>query len=89
MSALNPALVSVLAELDPPTMYPAEFTAAGAAKHSHRCQSTFGRHDWNCHRCVELMLGAAPRNGWQHEYFARKLRQQQRSFDFPQEQNQP
>jgi hypothetical protein len=63
-------------------MYPKETTAEGVTKHSRRCQSTFGRRDWNCHRCVELLLGAAPRNGWQHEYFARKLRQVQRSFNF-------
>jgi hypothetical protein len=80
--SLLPALVDrLLRDADP--MYPPEFTVAGASKHSRRCQSTFGRRDWCCHRCVELILGAAPRDGWQHEYFARKLRQVQRSFNFP------
>jgi hypothetical protein len=64
-------------------MYPPEFTAGGISKHSRHCKSTFGRRDWDCHRCVALLLGAAPRDGWQHEYFARKLRRRQRSFDFP------
>lgn len=63
-------------------MYPQELNDDGTTKHSRHCRACFGRKDWNCHRCVELVLGAAPRNGWQHEYFARKLRQVQRSFNF-------
>lgn len=68
--------------VDPDAMYEPEFTAAGAAKHSRHCKALFARRDWNCHRCVELVLGAAPRDGWQHEYFARKLRKAQRSFNW-------
>lgn len=61
-------------------MYRQEFNQDGTTKHSRSCQSAFGRRDWNCHRCVELLRGAAPRKGWQHEYFAKKLRQAQRSL---------
>jgi hypothetical protein len=41
-------------------------------KHSIDCNMAFGRKDPNCPRCVELLQGAAPRAGWQKDYFARK-----------------
>jgi formamidopyrimidine-DNA glycosylase len=77
---IAPLITGLLRDGD--TMYARELNANGTTKHSRHCQSTFGRRDWNCHRCVELILGAAPRDGWQHEYFARKLRQAQRSFSW-------
>lgn len=61
-------------------MYPREVTLQGVTVHSRYCQRTPRRHDWNCYRCVDLMRGAAPRKGWQHDYFARKLNQVQRRF---------
>lgn len=61
-------------------MYPQELNHDGTTKHSRRCQAAFGRKDWSCHRCAELMRGAAPRKGWQREYFSRKLREHQRTF---------
>jgi hypothetical protein len=78
--AIIPALLRDAGDAD--LMYPKELNGNGTTKHSKKCQATFDRKDWKCHRCVELILGAAPRNGWQHEYFARKLRQVQRSFNF-------
>lgn len=62
-------------------MYRKETTENGFTKHSRQCQATFVRRDWNCHRCVELLLEEAPRGGWQHEYFAKKL-QVQRLLEF-------
>lgn len=61
-------------------LYPREVTLKGQTVHSRYCQRTPRRYDWNCERCIELMRGAAPRHGWQHEYFARKFNQVQRHF---------
>jgi hypothetical protein len=61
-----------------PEMYPREANQDGTTRHSKHCLATFSRRDWRCHRCCELMLGAAPRKGWQREYFQRKLNQVQR-----------
>lgn len=33
-------------------------------KHSDGCRRAFANHDPACHRCRELMSGAAPRRGW-------------------------
>jgi hypothetical protein len=79
--AIQPSLLRELVSQE--TMYRPEFNQDGTAKHSRHCMATFARRDWDCHRCVELLMGAAPRNGWQREYFARKLRQNQRSLMFP------
>jgi hypothetical protein len=62
----------------PYKMYPREFNLDGTTKHSRHCGMAFGRYDWDCHRCIELINNAAPRKGWQQEYFARKLAQVQR-----------
>ena len=43
-------------------------------KHSPDCKMVFGRKDPDCPRCQELLAGAAPRAGWQGDYFARKAR---------------
>jgi hypothetical protein len=72
---------------DPPRMYARETTADGLTKHSRHCQALFSRRDWKCHRCCELMIEAAPRDGWQHEYFSRKMGQVQRKLDFEFETN--
>jgi hypothetical protein len=56
-------------------MYPEEHNQDGTLKHSKYCMATPNRKDWGCHRCIELLLGAAPRKGWQRDYFARKLGQ--------------
>lgn len=63
-------------------MYPKAFTANGALRHARKCKAAFGRHDTRCHRCVELIRGAAPRGSWHEEYFARKVGELQRSFNF-------
>lgn len=66
-------------QLDPwVDMYPLEINHDGTTKHSRHCKAIFGRRDWSCHRCCELMKGSAPRKGWQHQFFARKLNQSQR-----------
>lgn len=59
-------------------MYARESNQQGQTIHSKRCEAAFGRRDWRCHRCCELMLDASPRKGWQQEYFRRKLGQLQR-----------
>jgi hypothetical protein len=59
-------------------MYPLEVTLEGKTRHSRHCQAAFGRRDWRCARCCELMLGAAPRKGWQKPFFRRKLAEVQR-----------
>lgn len=64
--------------LEAKPMYPDELTAEGKRKHSRHCLAQFARRDWNCHRCVELLHGAAPRGSWHRAYFARKLSQNQR-----------
>lgn len=48
-------------------------TAQGT-KHSIDCRAAFGRKDLSCPRCIELASGAAPRSGWQRDYFATKTR---------------
>ena len=65
-------------ELERDEMYPKEYTGGGAMKHSRLCQARSFRRDWNCHRCVEILLAAAPYDGWEHEYFAKKLGKLQR-----------
>lgn len=59
-------------------MYPRESNLDGTTRHSKHCQAHFARRDWRCHRCCELLLHAAPRKGWQREYFRRQLAQLQR-----------
>lgn len=63
-------------------MYPKAFNKALKPKHSPHCTATFAQRDLKCHRCVELMLGAAPRTSWHHEYYARRFHQLQRSLPF-------
>ena len=41
-------------------------------KHSVGCKMAFGRKDPSCTRCQELLKGAAPRDGWQANYYSRK-----------------
>ena len=52
-----------------------EWDQAVPTKHSLDCRMTFGRKDPNCPRCQELLAGAAPRAGWQRDYFSRKKAQ--------------
>jgi hypothetical protein len=59
-------------------MYAHEHNADGTTKHSRHCLGGFGRRDWRCYRCVELMRGAAPRGSWHEDYFAKKLGEVQR-----------
>jgi hypothetical protein len=68
--------------LDPEAMYPKSFTKTGRSKHHHRCKACFGRHDPRCWRCLELLHGAAPRGSFHEEYYAKRLGQLQRSFNF-------
>ncbi len=58
-------------------MYPAVHAKNGQLKHSSQCQMTFGRKDPKCHRCVELMNGSTPREGWQKSYFKHKKIQEE------------
>jgi hypothetical protein len=69
--------------LTPGGMYPKEVDAEGHTLHSKHCKAAFARRDWQCHRCCELMHGAAPRDGWQKPFFARKLREVQKYFLWP------
>lgn len=46
-------------------------------KHSFDCKMAFGRKDADCPRCQELIAGAAPRSGWQKDYFSTKARHEQ------------
>jgi hypothetical protein len=66
----------------PTVMYRPEFTKDGRSKHSRHCKAAFGRRDWNCHRCHELIRGGSARIGWQRPYFQRERNQRQRSFDW-------
>ena len=68
--------------LDANGMFRREFNANGTTKHSRHCAATFGRRDFRCHRCVELLKGAAPRGSWHEDYFAKKLGERQRSFNW-------
>jgi len=49
-------------------------------KHSENCSMSFGRKSplGECARCDELRAGAAPRAGWQKDYFARQTSDAQR-----------
>lgn len=40
--------------------------------HNVNCKMAFGRKDPDCARCKELLNGAAPRKGWQADYYAQK-----------------
>ncbi len=44
-------------------------------KHNH--QVVFGRREVDCPRCAELLAGAAPRDGWQKQYYSRKRQDEQ------------
>ena len=61
-------------------MFPKQYNQDGSTKHSRYCDATFHRRDWRCHRCVELLRGAAPRGSWHENYFAKKLGEVQRRF---------
>lgn len=58
--------------------YTRETKSDGTTKHSRHCKAAFGRRDLRCARCLELRSGAAPREGWQPEWFAKKAREGQR-----------
>lgn len=66
-----------------PDIYPLELNQDGTTKHSRHCKAVFARRDWRCHRCMELMRGAAPRGGWQHRYFGPMLRQTRNCRTYP------
>ena len=53
-------------------MYIAIRNKDGSLKHSYECTAAFGRKDTECPRCQELLAGAAPRAGWQKEYYELK-----------------
>lgn len=69
-------------QLTPGGMYPRSVTRSGRSRHSRRCQATFGRTDFRCHRCLELLQGAAPRGSFLSEYAARKRGELQRRLEF-------
>jgi hypothetical protein len=66
-------------------MYPKVTDREGHTLHSPHCKAAFSRRDWQCFRCCELMHGAAPREGWQRPFFAKKLRELQNWLQFPNE----
>jgi hypothetical protein len=41
-------------------------------KHKSDCKMSFGKKDSTCPRCQELLAGAAPREGWQQDYYAQQ-----------------
>lgn len=69
-------------KLTPEGMYPKAFNRNGRSKHSHQCTAAFGHHDSRCYRCLELLHGAAPRGSFHDDYYAKRLGQLQRSFNF-------
>lgn len=44
-------------------------TYNSGTKHLAGCQRVFARYDPSCPRCAELAKGAAPRAGWQADYY--------------------
>lgn len=54
----------------------ANYNKDGSLAHSTDCIMAFGRKDAECPRCVELINGAAPRSGWQKDYFEQKAHQE-------------
>jgi hypothetical protein len=42
-------------------MYNKLLNKNGTTKHATECKMSFGRKDTQCHRCVELLNGDAPR----------------------------
>lgn len=38
-------------------------------KHNFNCERVFKNYDKKCPRCIELMNGSKPRDGWQKKYF--------------------
>lgn len=53
-------------------VYKALYTKGGALKHSNECSMAFGKKDPCCPRCIEMLNGATPRNGWQKDYYRLK-----------------
>lgn len=45
--------------------------------HKLTCRMMWGRKDPSCPRCIELLNGAAARDGWQKDYFIRKEKRDQ------------
>lgn len=72
-------------ELTPGRMYPKERNENATTRHSRYCKAAFARRDWSCHRCCELMVSDAPRDGWELPFFAKKLLEVQRYFLWPHE----
>lgn len=58
-------------------MYAAILNKDGSLKHSSECQMTFGRKDPECPRCVEMLNGAPPRDGWQKGHYERKKKEEE------------
>ena len=54
----------------------ANYNQNGTLAHSADCVMAFGRKDVECPRCMELINGAAPRSGWQKNYYERKAFQE-------------
>jgi hypothetical protein len=63
-------------------LYPREVDLKGNVMHSRYCKRTPRRYDYDCERCLQLIAGAKPRQGWQRDYVRRKLREAQRGFQF-------
>lgn len=49
----------------------------GSLRHSNECKMNFGRKDHECPRCVEMLNGAAPRDGWQKRYFCKQKQEEE------------
>ncbi len=43
-------------------------------KHKADCKMVFGRKDDTCPRCIEMLNGSPPRDGWQKYYYSKKKR---------------
>lgn len=63
-------------------MYRPAYNRDGLLKHSTACRAAFGRFDRACPRCVQLLKGAPARTSWQPRYYAKKLAESQRTFQF-------
>lgn len=66
------------------TLYDAVHNKDGSLAHSYDCKMAFGRKDPRCPRCIEMLNGAKPREGWQARYYQTKLfseNQEQRFYE--------
>lgn len=45
----------------------------GSLKHSNECKMAFDKKDKECPRCVEMLGGSQPRDGFQKDFYIKPL----------------